>query len=647
MADEDYRRPNPEELLKLSHQEAAAQNRGKLTVYFGFAPGVGKTYAMLSDARLRKNEGADVVIGYVETHGRKETDALIEGLEIIEPRALEYMGVKLREMNTLNVIGRKPRLAIVDELAHTNAPGSLNPKRYMDIQEILNAGIDVYTTLNVQHIESLNDIVSQITGIRVRETVPDTFIESAQEMRLIDLTPEELLKRLDEGKVYVKDMAGLAVNSFFRPGNLLALRQLALRVVADRVDDRMRGYMQAHAIAGPWPVRESILVAVYASPYAEKLIRSAFRLVTETNAEWTAFYAETDRHKKLSARELEWLNKSMDLAKKLGAGVVWIKANDIVQAIAEYTADNNVTKIVMGKSRRFGLFPSIPQKIMTSTPNIDLYLIDAETEAGSHPVKFRKPVFTSGWVKYAGGILAVTAASLAAFVLRHDLSQINLLFVILLPVILNALFIGRGPSIVSALLSIMIFDYFFVPPLYSFAVSDTGYFVSYIISLFIAVLISNLAYKLRTKVDLLKQSEARNIAFYGLSRDLVTAVNEEQVLAILVRHTTRIFPCDLAIFFPGTDRLNVKTKTPGFDVNDKVLAVASSVVLNRQSAGHGTSTLPQEKATYLPMLVEDTLVGVIGFLFDPPGQVILPENLAVMETIARLGAMALERNRPK
>jgi two-component system sensor histidine kinase KdpD len=401
--------------------------------------------------------------------------------------------------------------------------------------------------------------------------------------------------------------------------------------------------MQAHAIAGPWPVRESILVAVYASPYAEKLIRSAFRLVTETNAEWTAFYAETDQHKKLSARELEWLNKAMDLAKKLGASVVWIKANDIVQAIGEYTASNNVTKIVMGKSRRFGLFPTIPQKIMTSTPNIDLYLIDAGMDNKERRLKLRKPVLTSGWKKYAGGILTVAAASVAAFILRHNLSQINLLFVLLLPVILNALFIGRGPSIVSALTSILIFDYFFVPPFYSFAVSDTGYFISYIVSLSIAVIISNLAYKLHTKVDLLKQSEARNIAFYTLSRDLVTAVNVEQVLAILVRHSTQIFPCNLAVFFPGADRLTVKTKTPGFDVNDKVIAVASWVVLNKQPAGHGTNTLPQEKATYLPMLVEDTLVGVIGFLFNPPEQVILPENLAVMETIARLGALAIER----
>ncbi len=647
MADEEFKRPSPEQLLKLSQQAEAAKHRGRLIVYFGFAPGVGKTFAMLSDARQRKNDGVDMVVGYVETHGRKETDALLEGMEIIQPLIIEYMGVKLRELDTAKVLERKPALVIVDELAHTNAPGSHNAKRYMDIEVILNAGIDVYTTLNVQHIESLNDIVSQITGIRVRETVPDTFIESAQEIKLIDLPPEELLKRLAEGKVYVKDMAGLAVNSFFRSGNLLALRQLALRIVADRVDDKMRGYMQAHAIAGPWPAREFILVAVYASPYAEKLVRSAFRFANEVNAEWIAFYAETERHKKLSAQETEWLNRAMVLAKKLGAGVVWIKADDPVQAIVDYVRDNNVTKIVIGKSRHFGLFPSISQKVLTRTPNVDVYMIDARIDSKKPRIAIQKPLITSSPKKYAMGVLAVVVMSLVAFLLRSSLNQVNLLFLLLLPVIVNAIYIGRGPSFISAILSLLIFDYLFVTPYYSFAISDTGYFFTYTMYMIIAILISNLAYKLRIKIGSLKQSEAKNIAFYGLSRDLVTASNVEQVLAILARHTTQIFRCNLAIFLPSSDKLVVKTKTSGFEVNDKVLGVASWVLLNKQAAGHGTNTLPQERATYLPMMVEDTIIGVIGFLFDSPEQVILPENMAVMETIARLGAMAIERNKPK
>ncbi len=441
-------------------------------------------------------------------------------------------------------------------------------------------------------------------------------------------------------------MAGLAVNSFFRPGNLLALRQLALRIVADRVDERMRGYMHAHAIAGPWPAKELILTAVFASPYAEKLVRSAFRLAHEVDAEWIAFYVETEKHNRLSVQEKDWLNKAMDLAKKLGATVAWIKGNDVVQAIVDYIQDNNVTRIVMGKSRHFGLFPSISQKILTKTPNVDVYMIDAKVDAKKPGMTFKRPIITSSPKKYALGFLSVVAVSLVAFVFRNHLSQINLLFLLLVPVIVSAIYLGRGPSFISAIISILIFDYLFVKPYYSFTISDAGYFLSFTVYLIIAIVISNLAYKLRNRMELLKRSEAENSAFYGLSRDLVTAVNTEQVLAILVRHTTRIFRCDMAIFFPSSDKLVVKTKTTEFEVNEKVLAVASWVLINKQSAGHGTNTLPQERATYLPMMVEDNIIGVIGFLFGNAEPVITPEDIAVMETIARIGAVAIERSKP-
>ncbi len=604
---------------------------------------MGKTYAMLTDAKLRKREGTDVTVGYVETHGRSETDALLEGLEVVPPLVIEYMGVKLKETDLEKVFVRKPKLVIVDELAHTNAPGSHNAKRYQDIEEILNAGIDVYTTLNVQHIDSLNDTISQITGIRIRETVPDTFIESANEIKLIDLTPEELIKRLGEGKVYVKDMAGLAVNSFFRPGNLLALRQLALRIAAGRVDERMRGYMQAHAIAGPWPAKERILTAVYASPYAEKLVRSSFRLASGIDAEWIAFYVQTAGHEHLSFKEKDWLNKAMDLAKKLGARVVWTKGDDVAQTIADYAQDNNVTRVVIGKSRHFGLLLSIPKRILAKTPNIDVYMIDANTGGERQHTRFRKPFFTSGPGKYIVGVLSVAAMSFLAFIFRNNLSQINLLFLLLLPVIGSAVYLGRGPSVVAALISIGIFDYLFVPPYYSFAVSDTGYFLSYTLYIIIVMVISDLAYKLRNRMELLRQSETENRALYGLSRDLMTANNVEETLAVLIRHTTELFRCDAAIFLPSADNLIVKAKTSGFEVDRKASAVASWVFTNKKQAGHGTSTLPQERAFYQPMIVEDTITGVIGFLFEETEHALLPEEQLVMETVARLGAMTLER----
>jgi two-component system, OmpR family, sensor histidine kinase KdpD len=529
---------------------------------------------------------------------------------------------------------------LVDELAHSDAPGLRNAKRYQDIEEILNAGIDVYTTMNVQHIESLNDIVYQITNVRVRETVPDMVIEGADEIKLVDLPPEELLKRLHDGKIYVKEMAAQAVHKFFRPGNLLALRQLALRAVAGSVDDKMRTYMHAHAIAGPWQANERVLVGVFASPYAEKLIRAAFRLANEINAEWIAFYVETERHKTLSEKEKEWLNKALDLAKQLGARLIWMKGSDVTEEMADYARNNNVTKMIIGKPRRFWLLQSIPRKLLTRTPNIDIYLLDARVDPKLMPKKritFTKPM------NYAAGILAVGIMSLIAFLLRSSLNDANLLFLLLLPVILSALYLGKGPSIIAAITSILIFDYFFIPPYFSFTVGDVKYLVSFVVYIIVVGVISNLASKLRSKVEMLKQSEVKNIALYGLSRDLVTAHTVEQVLSIMVRHTLQIFPCEIIIFLPEGEKLTVRAKTPDFAVDPQVLGVASWVLINRQSAGRGTSTLPQAKAYYLPMMSGDKIMGVAGFDFKASGETMTTERRVVLKTIVRLGAMAIER----
>jgi two-component system sensor histidine kinase KdpD len=640
MADEEYKRPSPEAMLELARKEEVSEKRGKLTIYFGAAPGVGKTYAMLSDARLRKNEGIDVVVGYVETHGRAETDALLEGLEVIPPLRVKYMGIQLKEVDLEKVLVRSPKLVLVDELAHTDAPGLRNEKRYQDVEEILNAGIDVYTTMNVQHMESLNDIIYQITNIRVSETVPDTVTDAADEIKLVDLPPEELIKRLHEGKVYVKDMAKSAVHKFFRPGNLLALRQLALRAVAGSVDEKMRSYMQAHAIAGPWPAKERVLAGIFASPYAEKLVRTSFRLASELDAEWIAFYVETERHKALPVKEKEWLNKAMDLAKQLGARLVWIKGSDVTEEMADYARKHNVTKIVIGKPRRFGLFQSIPKKLLTKTPNIDIYLLDARVDPKHMP---KKRITFASPINYAIGIFSVGIMSLIAFLLRNNLNQVNLLFLLLLPVILSALYMGRGPSVVASIISILIFDYLFVQPYFTFTVSDVEYFVSFIIFIIVVGVISNLASRLRSKVEMLKQSEAKTIGLYGLSRDLVTAHSVEQVLSIMVRHTQEIFPCEMAIFLPENEKLTVKAKTTEFDINPQVLGVASWVLINKLPAGRGTSTLPQAKAYYLPMMSGEKIMGIAGFDFKGKEHIMTSDKRVVLKTITRLGSMAIER----
>lgn len=640
MAEEEYKRPSPEALLELAQKEEAQGKRGKLTIYFGAAPGVGKTYTMLNDARLRKKEGIDVVVGYVETHGRPETDALLEGLEIVPPLLVKYMGIQLKEVDLGKVLERRPKLVLVDELAHTDAQGLRNAKRYQDVEEILNAGIDVYTTVNVQHIESLNDIVYQITGIRVSETVPDTVMEAADEIEMVDLPPEELIKRLHEGKVYVKDMAGQAVKKFFRPGNLLALRQLALRTVAGSVDEKMRNYMQAHAIAGPWPAKERVLAGVFASPYAEKLIRSGFRLANEIDAEWIAFYVETESHRTLSEKEKEWLNKAMDLAKQLGARLVWVKGSDITEEMADYAMKHNVTKIVIGKPRRFGLFRSIPKKLLSRTPNIDIYLLDARVDPKLIP---KKRITITRPMNYAISIFSVGIMSLIAFLLRNSLEQVNLLFLLLLPIIISALYLGRGPSIAASIISVLIFDYLFVKPYFTFRVSDVEYFVSFIIFIVVVAVISNLASQLRSKVELLKQSEAKNIALYGLSRDLVAAHTVEQTLSFMVQHTLQIFPCEMAIFLPENEKLTAKAKTTGFEVNPQVLGVASWVLHNKLPAGRGTSTLPQTKAYYLPMITGEKITGVAAFDFKQDEHIMTSDKRVVLKTITRLGAMAIER----
>jgi len=639
MTDQEDERPEPESLLAIAQQEEAAKKRGKLTIYFGAAPGVGKTYSMLYEARIRQQEGIDVVAGYVETHGRAETEALLEGLEIIPPVVTDYKGVLLKEMDLDRVLARRPQLVLVDELAHTNAPNSRHIKRYEDIEELLNAGIDVYTTLNVQHLESVNDIVFRITGVRVHETIPDTVFRLTDKIKLVDLPPEELLKRLKEGKVYTRDMAEDAVKRFFKSGNLLALREMSLRLVAGSVDEKMLQYMRAHAIGGPWSATERVLVGVLASPYAEQLVRSAFRLAAEMNAEWIALYVETAKHAQLSDEEREWLKNAQDLAEKLGARVVWIKGDDVAEEIAQYAQSHNVTKIVLGKPRHFGVFPSLAQKIMVRTKTIDVFLFAVKSE---QPLP-KKKIRVISPLNYALSALAVIIGSLIGFLLSDILGQVDLLFLMLLPVVVIAFFLGRGPSIFAAVLSVTLFNFLFIPPYYTFDVSDVRYFLSYLLFISSAFVISNLASRLRYKVQQLQHRESRNATLYEFSQDLVKAHNIDQVLHLMISHTRQLFPCEMAIFLPDNGQVAVKASTDGFQINPKELVIATLVRLNSEPAGMSTDTLPEAWAYYLPMKTTDTAKGVVGFHFDKPEQILTRETKVVLDTIARLGALAIER----
>ncbi|SDB99159.1 two-component system, OmpR family, sensor histidine kinase KdpD [Desulfurella multipotens] len=645
MQENDIKRPSPEELLEIAkQQEASEQKKGKLTIYLGYAPGVGKTYTMLSDAHLRKKEGIDVVVGYAETHGRVETEKLLEGLEVIEPLIVDYKGLKLKEVNFEKIIQRKPQLVIIDELAHTNPPNFKNVKRYQDVEEILNAGIDVYTALNVQHIESLNDLVYQITNIAIKETVPDKFIEQASEIKLVDLTPEELLKRLHEGKVYVRDMAQAAIGKYFRSGNLLALRQIALRIVADSVDGKMRSYMKQHAIAGPWAVKEKVLVGIFASPYAEQLVRATYRFATEIDAQWIAVHVETQKNQYFTDQEKAWLNKAFDLVRSLGGQIVWIKGDDITTEIVNYAKSQNVTKIVIGKPRKFSMFsPTIPEKLITQTEFIDVYLIAPKDKKSQEFLK-KKKYGIKNIKDYLYSTINIGAVTLLSLILKNHLNHSSLMSIFLAALVLNALIFEIPAVIVSIVISVLVFDFFFIPPQYTFYISNFNYLISFLVYVVVIVFISVLATKLKTKVNLLKESQLRELSLYELSNNLVMASTKEQVLSILINHIKKLFNVEAAIFIADeNNKLKVGAKTKDFEINSETLGIANWSFINKKNAGFGTDTISNATALYIPMITTNGVFGVIAINLKQLNKPVTIDQTVAIDAIAHLGAIALER----
>ncbi len=460
-------RPNPDDLLARVQAEEQQQKRGRLKIFLGYAAGVGKTYAMLEAAHQRKAEGVDVVVGYVETHGRVETEELLSDLELIPRRYVSYRSIQLPEMNINAILERKPQLVLVDELAHTNAPGSRHAKRYQDVEELLAAGIDVYTTLNIQHIESLNDVVAQITGMTVHETVPDRIIDEASDIELTDLPPEELINRLKEGKVYVSEQAEHAIQKFFRKGNLTALRELSMRRAAERVDEQMRAYMQTRAIPGPWPAGERLLVCISPGTLNERLIRTTRRLADELQAEWFALYVEVPGDARLPQELRDRVARLLQLAEELGAKSTNLPGQSVAETIIDYARRHNITKIIIGKSRRSPwlelLRGSVVDQLIRLSGPIDIYLVNSETEPllkkaveawQPHP-PLRRYLWGFRLVAFATGISALIAPYI---------SPTNLIVVYLLAVVIAAVYLGRGPAILTSILGVVCFDFFFVPP---------------------------------------------------------------------------------------------------------------------------------------------------------------------------------------
>ena len=668
-------RPNPDTLLAHVQAQEHQQAQGKLKIFLGYAAGVGKTFAMLEAAQQRRVEGVDVVVGYAETHGRVETDARLAGLELIPRRLVEYRGTQLSEMDVDAVLARRPQLVLVDEFAHTNAPGSRHPKRFDDVEELLAAGINVYTTLNVQHLESLNDVVARITGVVVRETVPDRLIDSAAEIELVDLPPAELLNRLQEGKVYVPHQAARAIEKFFRTGNLTALRELALRRAAERVDDQMRAYMQTRAIEGPWPANERLLALVSPGTLSERLVRTARRLADDLNAEWIALYVEAPGHANLPEAQRDQVTRVLALAESLGAKPVSLPGPAVAATALAYARQHNVTKIMVGKPRRAPwqdlLLGSVVEQLTRTSGPIDVYVISGEGRTPpALPAEWRPHLPYRRYLQSAGlvflatllGFLLDPLLSLEKWRLFWQLADLagrppgplrepliqptNLAMLYLVVVVLAALTWGRGPAILASVLSVLTFDLFFVVPYFTFAVSDTQYLLTFVGLLLVGLTLSTLASRSREQAQVAQTREAETAELYDLSRDLTGAPDLPTVLQLLIKHLEQTFGRQAAVLLPGGggQPLTLQAASPGLALAENERAVADWVYRHGEPAGRNTNTLPAAQFRYLPLKTAEATLGVLGVSAAATGENYLtPERRRLVQAFASQASLAIER----
>jgi two-component system, OmpR family, sensor histidine kinase KdpD len=642
------RRPDPEELLARARDEETRRARGRLKVFFGAAAGVGKTYAMLEAARARRADGVDVVAGWVETHGRSETAALLEGLERLPPRLTPYRGTTLPEFDLDAALARRSTLLLVDELAHTNAPGSRHAKRWQDVKELLQAGIDVFTTVNVQHLESLKDVVAQITGVIVQETIPDSILEEADEVELVDLPPDDLLQRLREGKVYLPEQARHAVENFFRKGNLTALRELALRRTADRVDAQMQVYRRDHAIPQTWPVTERIIVCVSPSPFSARLVRAARRMASGLRAEWMAVYIETPASLRLPQADRDRVNETLRLAEQLGAETVTLSGQRVGEELLRYARARNVSKIVVGKPGgprwRELLSRSVVDELVRGSGDVDVYVITGEREpapAPSRPTVERAPERRAA---YGWSLVAVALATGVAWLMFPNFALANLIMVYLLAVVAVAIRFGRGPSILAAVLSVGAFDFFFVPPYLTFAVSDTQYLITFGVMLAVAIALGTLAVQVRQQAESARHRERRTAALYAMSRELASVPGLDALAGIARRHVGELFGGRVVVLLPeASGRLVEVGGPPSSSLDGNEEAVGRWVYEHRQMAGLGTATLPGARALYLPLLASRGALGVLGVQPSDSRAFAAPEPLHLLEALADQTALALER----
>ncbi|MGB6445094.1 MAG: sensor histidine kinase KdpD, partial [Xanthobacteraceae bacterium] len=612
-------RPSPEALLEAARREEGRV--GKLRIFVGAAPGVGKTYEMLQQAHARKKDGYDVVGGVVETHGRRDTEALLEGLEVVPRKRIEYKGQLLQEMDLDAVIARRPQIVLVDELAHTNADGSRHPKRYLDVEELMSYGIDVYTTVNIQHIESLNDVVAQITHVRVRETVPDAIFDRADAVELVDLTPGDLIQRLKEGKVYVPKQAERALEHFFSPANLTALRELALRRTAERVDEQLLSEMQAHAIQGPWPAGERIVVCISEDPRCAGLVRYAKRLGDRLHGPWVALYVEGRRSLQLSEEERDRIADTLRLAEALGGEAVSIPGSDrnIADDVIAYARAHNVTQIIVGKSTRSRWFEtmhgSVVRDLVRRSGNISVHVIAGDQVSG-RPIP-KKTVRTSdrddGFdpQPYLFAILAVACALGFAELVDYWVGVENVDLVFLTAVVGVAVRFGLMPSLLASVTSALAYNFFFLPPIYTFTIADPHNVAAFTLFTLVAVIVSNVAARGRMQA-VTAQARVRAVeSLYSFARKLASAGTLDDVLWATAYQTALMLHVRVVLLLPENGSITVKTGYPPEDtLDDADVAAAKWSFENDRPAGRGSDTLPGAKRLFLPMHTGRGAIGV-------------------------------------
>ncbi|VVD60050.1 two-component system sensor histidine kinase KdbD [Pandoraea fibrosis] len=657
-------RPDPDELLDKLQRDEARDQRGRLKIFFGASAGVGKTFAMLQAARKLSEEGTDVVVGVLETHGREETARLLEGLEVLPQKTVEYRGRVLREFDLDGMLARKPAVALVDELAHANVPGERHMKRWQDVHELLDAGIDVYTTLNVQHLERLNDVVGQITGIRVWETLPDRVFDLADEVKLVDLPPDELLERMREGKVYMAAQAERAVRNFFRKGNLIALRELALRRTADRVDAQMREYRADQSIRQVWQARERLLVAIGPGPEGVALVRAAARLAASLRADWLAVHVETPAILRQSAARRESTYATLKLAQELGAETLTLDGAQAATTLLAYAQMRNVSKLVVGASgarRWWTASTPLHEQLIRLARGVDVVLIGpaaGDSAADKRVVRgdwrdWFETVPELGlvggpWRAYAWAVGICGAVSLVAAELTSFLDLANIAMLYLLGVIVAAMRLGRGPGVLASFLSVLAFDFFFVPPKMSLSVSDTQYLLTFAVMLTVALVISHLTTSLRFQARLATWRERRTGAVYAMARELAAALTTPQIVEIGSRHVREVFQARVALLLPDSQSSvrqpveNARAETMPAHIDTDV---AQWVYDRQQAAGQGTNTLPASDAYYLPLRAPMRTRGVLVVAPEPDGggAIGTPEQQRLLDTFAAQIALALER----